>query len=62
VKPGHEFIVELAKKYDQGAIYKFEFLGGKLMRETIAVLDAGTDASVQVLRDGVTMDLSIFHE
>jgi hypothetical protein len=44
MKTGHEFIIELAKKYDQGAIYKFEFIDGKLMRETIPVLDADTDA------------------
>jgi hypothetical protein len=56
-----EFIVELAKKYDQGAIYKFEYIDGRLMRDTIAVLDVGTDASVEVIQDNdVAIDLSLF--
>jgi len=46
---------ELAQKYDQGAIYKFEFVDGKkLVRETIAVLDEGTDAKVEIEIDQFT--------
>ena len=91
-----DWIIQLAKKYDQGAIYKFVYDNGdidndidididsssqsrsrsrnrsdankntgngRLMRETIAVLDDGTDASVQVIKDGsLTLDLSIFDD
>ncbi len=60
LKYAHDYIVNLAKKYDQGAIYKFEYMNGKLMRDTIAVLDEGTDARVEVLRDYNEIDLSIF--
>ena len=56
----HAFVVKLAEKYNQGAIYKFEFKNGALMRDTVAVLDANTDASVQVLIDDVSIDTSIF--
>ena len=61
LEKAHDWIVELAKKYDQGAIYRFEYRNGKLYRETVAVLDEGTDASVEVLRDyDVDIDVSIF--
>ncbi len=59
----NEFIIELATKYNQGAVYKFEYVDGKLMRDTISVLDPGTDATVEVLRDDdVNIDLSIFQK
>ena len=56
----HAFIVQLAEKYNQGAIYKFEYKDRTLTRDTVAVLDSDTDASVQVVRDDVSIDTSIF--
>lgn len=56
---GSNLSVTLARKYDQGAIYKFEMEGNRLMRDTIAVLDDGTDAKVEVIMDSST-DLSPF--
>ena len=43
---GLNLIVNLAHKHDQGAICKFEMEGDRLMRDTIVVLDDGTDAKV----------------
>ena len=57
---GHNLIIELATKYNQGGVYRFEYDNGKLMRHTVAVLDTGTDASVEVIMDDVSVDLSIF--
>jgi len=51
MKEAHDFIIQLAAKYNQGAVYRFEMeVHGqqRLMRETIPVLDAGTDACVEV--------------
>ena len=46
------WVVELATKYNQGAIYKFHYENQqRLVRETVAVLDPGTDATVSVIRD-----------
>lgn len=46
------WVVELATKYDQGAIYKFHYENRQhLVRETVPVLDPGTDATVSVIRD-----------
>ena len=56
---GLNLSVNLARKYDQGAIYKFEMENNRLMRDTIAVLDDGTDAKVEVIMDSST-DLSPF--
>lgn len=76
---GLELSVALAKKYHQGAIYKFEYVPrpfeeqdedslvssqeGRLMRQTIPVLDEGTDALVEIeMEDKLTVDLSMFDE
>ncbi len=64
---GQELCVNLAKKYNQGAIYKYvmeeEETNGALhlMRDTVAVLDEGTDARVEVEID-TDADLSSFLE
>jgi hypothetical protein len=52
--------VHLATKYNQGAIYKFEYKEDKLIRNTIAVLDKGTDASVQVEMDDSPLHVNPF--
>jgi len=43
-------IRELAIKYDQGAIYEYEYISsnGTLMRKTVPVLDADSEAIVEV--------------
>jgi len=61
--------VELATKYKQGAVYRYCYENiegkdedrkrGKLMRETIVVLDPGTDALVEEIWDD-EVDLSPF--
>jgi len=56
-----DFVIALATKYNQGAIYRFEYDNDKLMRDTIAVLDDGTDAKVQVLRDD-NINMSLFSD
>eukprot|EP00557_Chaetoceros_sp_GSL56_P001431 CAMPEP_0176498224 /NCGR_PEP_ID=MMETSP0200_2-20121128/12195_1 /TAXON_ID=947934 /ORGANISM="Chaetoceros sp., Strain GSL56" /LENGTH=193 /DNA_ID=CAMNT_0017896393 /DNA_START=139 /DNA_END=717 /DNA_ORIENTATION=+ len=43
--------IDLARRYDQGAIYQFTMEDGHLMRDTIAVLDDGTEAKVEVVMD-----------
>jgi len=46
---GLELSVDLARKYDQGAIYQFRLEDGeRLMRHTVPVLDKGSEASVEV--------------
>jgi hypothetical protein len=57
---GLELSVNLATKYNQGAIYKFEYQQERLIRNTIAVLDEGTDASVQVEIDDSPLDVNPF--
>jgi len=56
------WVVDLATKYNQGAIYKFHFEEGRLMRETVPVLDPGTDAMVQVVRDDIPIPDSLFRK
>jgi len=56
------WVVDLATKYNQGAIYKFHFEEGRLMRETVPVLDPGTDAMVQVVRDDIPIPASLFRK
>jgi Protein of unknown function (DUF3293). len=56
---GLELSIELARRYDQGAIYQFAMEDGRLMRDTIAVLDDGTEARVEVVMDD-QVDLSPF--
>lgn len=56
---GLQLSVNLARKYDQGAIYQFNLEDGKLMRDTIAVLDDGTEARVEVIMDS-SVDISPF--
>jgi hypothetical protein len=51
--------IELARRYNQGAIYQFAMEGNSLMRDTIAVLDEGTEARVEVVMDEV-VDLTPF--
>ena len=61
LKKGYELVIQLATEYNQGAIYRFDFLSagegrkganvGRLLRTTIPVLDSGTDAKVLVIRD-----------
>ena len=56
VQEGLKLSIELARKYDQGAIYKYEYKhdfpemgrGGRLIRDTIAVMDEGSEATVEV--------------
>lgn len=57
---GFTLSVQLATKYNQGAIYKFEYQQERLIRNTIAVLDEGTDASVIVEMDDSTLDVNPF--
>lgn len=59
---GLKLSVDLARKYDQGAIYRFHMEdGNRLMRETIAVLDEGTEAKVEIEIDNdAVIDLSLF--
>ena len=57
---GFALSVELATKYNQGAIYKFEYQQDRLIRNTVAVLDEGTDASVQVEMDDSPLDVNPF--
>jgi hypothetical protein len=59
---GLELSIELARKYNQGAIYQFQHLedGDRLMRDTVAVLDEGSDARVEVEIDDSGVDLSPF--
>jgi len=67
LQKGSEWVVKLATKYNQGAVYRYHYdifqkhdgdeETGRLMRETIAVLDPGTDAMVEVIRDDA-IDLS----
>jgi hypothetical protein len=68
LEKGYEWVVQLATKYNQGAIYRFDFIAmegisdakiGRLLRTTIPVLDAGTDSKVLVIRDERT-DLTPF--
>ena len=56
LRQAQRWVVELATKYNQGAIYKFHYDNQqqqqqRLIRETVAVLDPGTDATVSVIRD-----------
>ena len=54
---GEKLVVDLAKKYRQGAIYKFEYKEGsgssigKLFRSTIPVLVPDTEATVEVVME-----------
>ena len=61
VQEGLKMSIELARKYDQGAIYKYTYEyrhgndfaergggGGSLIRDTIAVMDEGSEATVEV--------------
>jgi len=66
---GLQLSTDLARKYDQGAIYQFRFENGstagdgvksRLMRDTIAVLDEGSEAKVEVEIDDSSIDLSPF--
>ena len=66
---GLQLSIDLARKYDQGAIYQFRFengstagdgINGRLMRDTVAVLDEGSDARVEVEIDDSSIDLSPF--
>ena len=51
---------ELARKYDQGALYQYQLQeDGRMIRETIPVLDEGTDARVEIEIDD-SVDLSPF--
>jgi len=57
---GLELSIDLARSYNQGAIYQFSMReDGRLIRDTIAVLDKGTDATVEVVID-FSVDLSPF--
>ncbi len=72
MQKAHDFIIQLAAKYNQGAVYRFEFeferendssdvRRGRLVRETVPVLDAGTEACLEVeIDDEATIDLSLF--
>jgi hypothetical protein len=51
--------IDLARRYNQGAIYRFKMEDDRLMRDTIAVLDDGTEARVEVVMDEL-VDLSPF--
>lgn len=53
---GENWSISLAEKYQQGAIYEFKYESdptdpskGKMHRRTIAVLDSGTDADVEII-------------
>jgi len=51
---GLQLSINLARRYNQGAIYKFTMEeDGRLMRDTVAVLDKGTDAKVEVVIDAL---------
>ena len=51
---GLHLSIDLARRYNQGAIYKFTMEeDGRLMRDTVAVLDKGTDAKVEVVIDAL---------
>lgn len=51
---GLQLSIDLARRYNQGAIYKFTMEEeGRLMRDTVAVLDKGTDAKVEVVIDAL---------
>eukprot|EP00979_Chaetoceros_neogracilis_P015893 scaffold6651_cov145-Chaetoceros_neogracile.AAC.1 len=57
---GLELSIDLARSYNQGAIYQFSMReDGRLIRDTIAILDKGTDATVEVVID-LSVDLSPF--
>ena len=65
---GLELSIALARKYNQGAIYRFRVeeeqeqegdrISSRLMRDTIAVLDEGTEGRVEVEIDDAVVDLS----
>lgn len=60
-KEGLDLSIELARKYNQGAIYQFQLEDGdRLIRDTVAVLDEGSDARVEVEIDDSGIDLSPF--
>ncbi len=60
-KDGLELSIELARKYKQGAIYQFQIEDGEnLIRDTVAVLDEGSDARVEVEIDDSGIDLPPF--
>jgi len=55
---GKNWSIDLATKYQQGAIYEFQYecdptvpSKGKMRRRTVAVLDSGTDADVEIVID-----------
>jgi len=51
---GLQLSIDLARRYNQGAIYKFTMEEDcRLMRDTVAVLDKGTDAKVEVVIDAL---------
>lgn len=57
---GKNWCMSLASKYQQGAIYEFEYesdpevpSNGKMHRRTVAVLDAGTEADVEIVVDSL---------
>jgi len=66
---GLELSIALARKYNQGAIYRFRLeqeqeqegdrTSSRLMRDTIPVLDEGTEGRVEVeIDDDAVVDLS----
>ena len=62
---GLELSIALARKYNQGAIYRFRLeqekegdrTSSRLMRDTIPVLDEGTEGRVEVEIDDAAVDL-----